>query len=238
MGEFVTISAADTILPMFMSTRSLFCLLISALCTLGLNSCLWTRVSTHTIADSVGKEEYVAQDIKQQAEIYSRNGVYYLQHVFYKAPARGELYRFMIAAKTASVEHVYLSDKIEYREGMEKVYLYSALDKRTLEKLLPNECYKEHAEGEWVLPQSSFEGAKPVAVIRDRQKLCHLYGLDASAYLPSERSAANYAMMPLTGALYVTDIPLTIGVTTAGWLGVNVPLVIYALFDLAVESFK
>ena len=211
----------------------------AALClaAVGLSSCLWTRVSTHTIADSVGKEEYVALDFRQKAEIYRRNGVYYLKHSFYKAPARGELYSHLILAKGAHVEHVYVSDRIEYQEGMPKVYLYSALSQQTLEKILPAARYKEHAKGEWILPQPYFDGATPAAVIIDHQKLCCLYGLDGS-YLPSERSAANYAMMPVTGALYIADIPMTIGVTAAGWVGVNVPLAIYALFDIAVEQFE
>ncbi len=214
-------------------------LAIAAIClvVMGLNSCLWTRVSTHTITDSVGKEEYVALDIQKKAEIYRRNGVYYQKHAFYKAPARGKLYSNLVFAKGAHVEHVYLSDRIEYQEGMPKVYFYSALSQQTLEKILPGARYKEHAEGESILPQSYFDGATPAAVITDHQKLCCLFGLDGSC-LPSERSAANYAMMPLTGALYVADIPMTIGVTAAGWLGVNVPLAIYALFDIAVESMK
>lgn len=221
------------------SSRSAFSLLLVILCVLGLNSCLWTRVSTHTLTDAIGKEEFVGKSFNKQksAGIYQKNGIYYLRHTFYKVPARGKLCTYTVLAKGGCNNHVYLSDEVEYQEGMEQVYLYSALDKQTLKTLLPKARYKEHAEREFVLPQSAFEGNEPVAVITDYTKLSHLYGL-GGVHIPPERSAANYAMMPLTGALYVADIPLSIGVTAAGWLGVNAPLVIYAMFDIAVESIK
>ena len=140
---------------------------------------MWPSVSTHTLTDAVGKEVYkeLTENQRKKAEVYRRNGVYYLRHTFYKAPARGKIYTCSILSKHGCVTPVYLSDKVEYREGMQQVYLYSALDKETLKKLLHRAQFKAYADSERVLPQSAFEGATPVAVITDNAKLAHLYRL-------------------------------------------------------------
>lgn len=220
-------------------TRIILCLLFASMSSSLLSSCLWTSVSTHTLTDAVGKEDYKELTGKQRkkAEIYRRNGVYYLRHTFYKAPARGKIYTCSILSKHGCVNPVYLSDKVEYREGMQQVYLYSALDKETLKELFPRAHFKDCANNESVLPQSAFEGATPVAVITDNAKLAHLYRLGSHG-LPSERKTINYVLMPVTGALYVADIPLTIATTAAGWVGVNVPMCIFALFFCAIDSIK
>ena len=207
--------------------RPLFSLLLAVTGMLGLSSCLWTKVSTHTLTDAIGKKEYAACGFEtlKTAEIYRRNGVYYLKHNFYKVPARGKLYSNLVLAKDMHVEHCYLSKQPLYKEGMETVPLYAALSKWNLELLLPKAHYKAPAEGETVLTQQHFEGQAPVAVITSGKKLRSLFEMKYPD-TPTERGTLNYLMMPLTGALYVADIPLTMAVTTVGWLGVNVPVLV------------
>ena len=198
----------------------------------GLSSCVWTQVSTHTLVDAVGKEEYIehyALDAKC-AEIYRRDGVYYIKHTFYKVSARGELYSFSIFSKNNQVHHLYLSDRPVYSAGMETAYLYRALDADELELLLPKARYKEPAAAVEVLTQEYFEGASPVAVITDEQKLkydCYSFGRErAWEYLEPERHPINKALQPITGILYVTDVTLSVATTAATWVGFNVPLII------------
>ncbi len=201
----------------------------------GLSSCVWTQVSTHTLVDAVGKEEYIehyALDAKC-AEIYRRDGIYYIKHTFYKVPARGELYSYGIFSKNNQERHIYLSDRPVYTEGMQTAYLYQALDSDDLESLLPKSRYKAPAAAEEVLTQEHFEGASPVAVITDEQKLkydCYSFGRErAWEYLEPERHPINKALQPITGILYVSDVTLSVATTAATWVGFNVPVIIGAV---------
>lgn len=201
----------------------------------GLSSCVWTQVSTHTLVDAVGKEEYIehyALDAKC-AEIYRRDGVYYIKHTFYKVPARGELYSFSIFSKNNQVHHLYLSDRPVYSAGMETAYLYRALDADELEDLLPKARYKEPAAAVEVLTQEYFEGASPVAVITDEQKVkyyCYSFGRErARTYFEPVRHPVNKALQPITGILYVADVSLSVATTAVTWVGFNVPVIIGAV---------
>lgn len=204
--------------------RIIICLLVSLLSAVGLSSCLWTQVRTHTLTDAIGKQVYEECTRQNPVSIYRRNGVYYVQHVFYKVPARGVLCTRSILRKGGCTDHIYLSGKPEYREGMETYCVYIAWPKEVMSGLLPGRTYKEAASGECALPQSCFTGCQPVAVITDSRKLEYLPRLSKEAS-SAERSVANYALMPLTGALYVSDAALSVMVTTAGWVGFNLPLV-------------
>lgn len=190
---------------------------------MSLSSCLWTQVSTHTLTDAIGKQEYTERTNHSAVNIYRLNDVYYAQHVFFKVPARGRLCTRSILRKGGCIDHIYLSEKPNYREDTEPCFLYKALTKDVLTKLLPGRRYKEAPAPEQILPQSSFEGLTPVAVISDYRKLAFLSTVDPQS-MPPHRNAMNYALMPLTGALYVSDAALSVVVTTAGWVVFNVPL--------------
>ena len=205
--------------------KSFTCLLVCLLSAAGLSSCLWTQVRTHTLTDAIGKQVYAECTRQSSVNIYRRNGVYYVQHVFYKVPARGMLCTRSILRKGGCTDHIYLnlSDKPEYREGMETCCVYVAWPKDVMSRLLPGRSHKEAPPGERVLPQSCFEGSQPVAVISGSRRWAYLHELSKEVP-PAERSAVNYALMPLTGALYVSDAALSVVVTTAGWVGFNLPL--------------
>lgn len=193
--------------------------MLCVLCAMGLCSCLWTQVNTHTLVDAVGKKEYIDCDFEdlKKAPIYRKDGVYYVQHTFYKVPARGEVGSRLIFDKHPRVEHLYLSSYPKYQEGMETVHLYRALGPYELQRLLPKARYKEEKKDEWVLSHKYFEGKQPVTVFTAQENLRELHQL-SNAHIPEERSTLNYMVMPLTGALYAVDIPLTVACTTAGWL--------------------
>lgn len=215
--------------------KSTSCLLFALL--LLLNSCIWTQVQTHTITDSVGKQVYHERRFQnsQKAEIYRKDGVYYVRHEFYKVPARKKLYSYYILCKDCTVNTAYLSEHTKYREGMELVYLYDALNQDELKKLLPGARYKEPESNAKLLPQQDFENLKPVAVITDKKKLTEL-ALLPSDTLEDERSLLNYTLMPLTGALYVADTTLSAVITTFGWVGINIPVVTIGITCCAVEE--
>ena len=88
-----------------------------------LNSCVYTRISTHTLTDAINKEEYYSNIKLDSIAIYCRDDVYYAKHTFYKAPARGVLLSYGIFSKNNQSCEIYVSRRPEYIQGMEQVYL-------------------------------------------------------------------------------------------------------------------
>ena len=202
----------------------------AALClvAMGLSSCVWTRVSTHTLTDAVGKEAYYGNLQADSIEIYRRNGVYYAKHAFYKAPARGALLSYGIFSKNNQWCEIYLSHRPEYVQGMEQVYLYRALEDYEQDELFPNTIYKEPQSGEEYLTQEYFKDAKPVLIVADQEKLSYISKPGKNEeLLPAQRGVGNYAMAPITAVLYVADVAMSVGATTASWVVINIPALLF-----------
>lgn len=211
--------------------------LVVLLSLLTLSSCLSTQVSTHTITDGVGKEVYHWVSWPDKVELYERGGVYYARCEFYRVPARKTLYTTHILGKGSQGFSYHLNSRPEYREGMPTINRYIALDKEALKHLLPGRRYVAAPPGEKVLSQKHFEGVDCAAQVSPHSFIS-VFALPSSLELPVERNAFNYALMPVTAVLYVTDAALSVVCTTAGWVGFNLPFVtIVPLFCLIEESF-
>lgn len=205
----------------------------AALClaALGLSSCVWTQVSTHTLTDAIGKEEYYGNPQSDSVELYCRNGVYYAKHAFYKAPARGVLLSYGVFSKNNQSSDIYLSRRPEYLQGMSQVYLYRALASYEQDRFFPNAVYKEPLPGEEYLPQEYFNNARPVLIVSDKEKLSYISKPGGNEeMLPAQRGLGNYAMAPVTAVLYVADVAMTVGATTASWVIVNIPALLLLTF--------
>ena len=205
-------------------------LIIMVLCVL--NSCVYTRISTHSLADAINKEEYYSNINLDSIAIYRRDGVYYARHTFYKAPARGVLLSYGIFSKNNQSCAIYLSRRPEYVQGMEQVYLYRALEDYEQDELFPNTIYKEPQSGEEYLTQEYFKDAKPVLIVSDKEKLVSIFKPgEHEELLPAQRGVGNYAMAPVTAVLYVADVAMTVGATTASWVVINIPaLLLFTIF--------
>ena len=204
----------------------------AALClvAMGLSSCVWTRVSTHTLTDAVGKEAYYGNLQADSIEIYRKNGVYYAKHAFYKAPARGALLSYGIFSKNNQSCEIYLSRRPEYVQGMEQVYLYRALERYEQDELFPNTIYKNPHSGEEYLTQEYFKDAQPVLIVSNKEKLSHIFMPGKNEeLLPAQRGLGNYAMAPITALLYTVDVALSVGVTTSTWVVINIPIILSLL---------
>lgn len=213
-----------------------YCLIV-LLSLLTLSSCLSTQVSTHTIPDGVGKEVYHWVSWPDKVELYERGGVYYARCEFYRVPARKTLYTTHILGKGHRGYSYHLNSRPEYREGMPTINRYMALDKKALKHLLPGRRYVAPPPGEQVLSQKHFEGVDCAAQV-SAHSFNSVFALPPALELPVERNALNYALMPVTAVLYVTDAALSVVCTTAGWVGFNLPFVtIVPLCCLIEESF-
>ena len=207
-----------------------FCpLIIMVLCVL--NSCVYTRISTHTLTDAINKEEYYSNIKLDSIAIYCRDDVYYAKHTFYKAPARGVLLSYGIFSKNNQSCEIYLSRRPEYIQGMEQVYLYRALERYEQDELFPNTVYKNPHSGEECLTQEYFKDAKPVLIVSGKEKLSYISKPRGNEeLLPAQRGLGNYAMAPVTALLYMVDVALTVGVTTSTWVVINIPIILSSPF--------
>lgn len=204
-------------------------LIIMVLCVL--NSCVYTRISTHSLADAINKEEYYSNINLDSIAIYRRDGVYYARHTFYKAPARGVLLSYGIFSKNNQSCEIYLSRRPEYVQGMEQVYLYRALEDYEQDELFPNTIYKNPHSGEEYLTQEYFKDAKPVLIVSNKEKLSYISKPGKNEeLLPAQRGLGNYAMAPITALLYTVDVALSVGVTTSTWVVINIPIFLSTLF--------
>lgn len=181
--------------------------LLAVFCSLFLVSCHWVKVSSHTYPDSVGKMIYVLEEAEQEVEIYKLHGVEYARVRGCKSPAPAELYCYSWGVDSSYVVHVGQTEVPACTPGMEKREFFITLD--------------DVPAGEVVLAPESFAGLKPVRTQRVAPR-----ELGVRAQLPSVRGAANYLMMPITGALLAADVGLSAVATVGTYVLFNIPALV------------
>lgn len=184
------------------------CIFVLAIfCSLFVTSCHWVKVRSHTYSDSVGRMVYVLEAREQEVEIYKRNGVEYARVRGYPVPAPAELYCYRWGVDSSYVVHVGQTGIPACKPGMEKREFFITRED------VPSD--------EVVLAPEVFAGLSPVRTQRDIPR-----ELGEHASLPSARSALNYMLMPITGALMVADVGLSAVSTVGSYALFNIPALV------------
>lgn len=205
-------------------------LLFLCLCALFLSSCvMWVGVSTHSYPDSVQKQVWVLDKKAESYELYCRDGKYYVRLPYYSVPAQPGLLSYEYA-------DIYVSDVVrvpeasypDYKPGMERreifqqVCFLQMLNLRNPRHVVipPLEDASAFPVGSELLSSEAFAGLKPVGKIGKISSLPEV-GETAS------RGWGNYALMPLTGSLFVADAALSAVATVGCYVFYNIPHVLY-----------
>ncbi|MBQ7022830.1 MAG: hypothetical protein IJN29_04570 [Akkermansia sp.] len=208
-------------------------LLFLCLCALFLPSCvMWVGVSTHSYPDSVQRQVWVPDKKAESYDLYSLDGKYYIRLPYYSVPAQPSLFSYEYAdiydsegiASVPSPSYPDYKPGMERREIFQQVCLLQMVNLRQPGRVItpsPEEARAyPHPRGTELLSSDAFAGLKPVGKIRKISSL-PVVGETAS------RGWGNYALMPLTGSLFVADAVLSAVATVGCYVFYNIPHVLY-----------